>query len=377
MPLASGLPRSLAARFGLFIPATLKALGHGRIPMKWYSISATALALIGAVGCGGDGGGGPSNANPVAKFSIQCTLLACTFTDASTDDGSIASRSWNFGEASSGTANNTSTVANPNHTYAADGAYHVTLTVTDNQGASSAVADSVVNVSSTPPANVPPTAAFTSSCSSLDCTFTDGSTDSDGATAAWAWDFGDGGTATTQNATHSYTATVPDTFAVRLIVTDNAGGKDTVSHNVVVAPPAACSGASCDLTLLANAHVTITLTSEDCKAGNNKLRITAPVDTTLFTDGCNTPAGTSYQLVGGVANVFASGTKIVPEVISGSSDLAFTPTLRLKAGTAYPTWVLEFDDGESGAGPTCPGDPTCGGIEPDFNDLVITITASP
>ena len=113
MPLASGLPRSLAARLGLVIPATLKALGHGRIPMKWYRISAAAAgAHRRSRVCSGDGGGGPSNASPVAKFSIQCTLLACTFTDASTDDGSIASRSWDFGEPSSG-ANNTSTAQNP------------------------------------------------------------------------------------------------------------------------------------------------------------------------------------------------------------------------------------------------------------------------
>jgi hypothetical protein len=68
----------------------------------------------------------------------------------------------------------------------------------------------------------------------------------------------------------------------------------------------------------------------------------------------------------------------VPEVISGSTDLAFPPTLRVRAGTAYPTWILEFDDGESGEDPVeCPGDPTCGGKEPDFNDLIITITATP
>jgi PKD repeat protein len=340
--------------------------------MKWYRISATALALIGAAACGGDnGGGGPSNADPVAKFSISCNLLACSFTDASTDDGTIASRSWNFGEASSG-ANNTSTAQNPNHTYAADGSYHVTLKVTDNLGASSTVADSVVNVSSTAPANVPPTAAFTSSCSSLDCTFTDGSTDSDGTIAAWAWDFGDGATDNNQNTTHSYTAAAPDTFAVSLIVTDNSGGKDTVSHNVVVAPPAVCSGGSCDLTLQADAKVTVTLTSEGCNASGNTLRITQPIDTTLFNDGCHVPAGTSYDL-GGTGHVFTSGTTIVPEVVSGSSSLAFPPTLRLKAGTGYPSWVLEFDDGE-GCGAA---DPSCGGTEPDFNDLVITITASP
>jgi PKD repeat protein len=340
--------------------------------MRWYRISATALALIAAVGCGG-GGSGPSNANPVAKFSIACTLLDCSFTDASTDDGTIASRSWNFGETASG-ANNTSTAANPNHTYAASGAYHVTLTVTDNQGASSAVADSVVNVSSTPPANVPPTAAFTSSCSSLDCTFTDGSTDSDGTIASWAWDFGDGSTATTKNTSHTYNVTAPDTFAVSLVATDNDGAPSTaVSHNVVVAPPAVCSGGACDLTLLADAKVTVAIDSIGCTATGNTLRITAPIDTTLFANGCQALVGTSYDL-GGTGHVFTSGTTIVPEVISGSSDLAFPPTLRLRAGSAYPHWVLEFDDGESG---DCTGDPTCGGKEPDFNDLIISITATP
>ena len=47
---------------------------------------AAALALTGGA-CGGDGNGGtpPGNDPPVAEFSASCTLLACTFTDASTD----------------------------------------------------------------------------------------------------------------------------------------------------------------------------------------------------------------------------------------------------------------------------------------------------
>jgi PKD repeat protein len=338
-------------------------------------LSAAGLVLLTLVGCGGDGGG-PSNPAPVAKFSINCNLLACTFTDASTDDGSVDEWSWNFGE--SGSGSNTSTAQSPAHTYAAAGTYHVQLTVTDNQGATSAVADSTITVSTTA-ANVPPTAAFTSSCISLDCQFTDGSTDSDGSITAWAWDFGDGSNDNNQSTQHSYSVTAPDTFTVRLIVTDDAGGKDTTTHNVVVAPPADCSGAACDLTLQADAHVRVTLTSVGCTAAGNTLRITAPnatptpVDTTLFTDGCNTPEGTSFDIVGGVANVFASGTTIVPEVTSGSNDLAFPPTLRLQTGSGSPTWILEFDDGE-GCGAA---DPSCGGQEPDFDDLVITIEAIP
>jgi PKD repeat protein len=320
--------------------------------------------------CGGDNG--PSNSAPTAKFSISCTLLACTFTDASTDsDGSVASYEWNFGE--SGSGSNTSTEQSPAHTYAAAGAYHVTLKVTDDKGLASSVADSLVNVSSTP-ANTNPTADFSFSCSSLDCTFTDQSTDPDlsGAVVSWAWDFGDGGTSTAQNPTHSYTVTAPDTFTVTLVATDNAGGTGSKSKDVIVAPPASCEGAACNLTLPSDAKVTVTLTSVGCTAAGNTLRITSPVDTTLFSDGCNTPEGTSYEL-GGAGHVFTAGATIVPQVTSGSQDLAFPPTLRLQTGSAFPTWVLEFDDGE-GCGAA---DPTCGGTEPDFNDLIITITATP
>ncbi|WP_207653475.1 PKD domain-containing protein, partial [Faecalibacterium prausnitzii] len=78
-----------------------------------------------------DSGGGTPNTPPVANFTSTTSGLTATFTDSSPDsDGSIASRSWNFGDGS------TSTATNPSKTYAAAGTYTVTLTVTDNGGAS-------------------------------------------------------------------------------------------------------------------------------------------------------------------------------------------------------------------------------------------------
>jgi PKD repeat protein len=74
----------------------------------------------------------------VANFTSTCSALTCTFTDASTDaDGTLASHSWTFGDGA------TSTTRNPSRTYATAGTYTVSLTVTDDDGASGTKAQAV------------------------------------------------------------------------------------------------------------------------------------------------------------------------------------------------------------------------------------------
>ena len=88
-----------------------------------------SMILSSAITHLGGGGGGGTNVPPVANFSFTTSGLTASFTDSSTDsDGTISSRSWNFGDGG------TSTSTNPSHTYAASGTYTVTLTVTDNSG---------------------------------------------------------------------------------------------------------------------------------------------------------------------------------------------------------------------------------------------------
>jgi PKD repeat protein len=83
----------------------------------------------------------PQNQAPVAVFSHESCVSGspCQFTDVSTDaDGSIVSWSWNFGD---GTVSNEQ---NPSHSFFASiFPYHVTLTVTDNSGATNATAQDI------------------------------------------------------------------------------------------------------------------------------------------------------------------------------------------------------------------------------------------
>lgn len=70
------------------------------------------------------------NQAPVAQFDSQVNYLQVQFMDMSSDsDGSIAQWHWDFGDGNSATA------SDPQHTYAAAGTYTVTLSVSDDEGA--------------------------------------------------------------------------------------------------------------------------------------------------------------------------------------------------------------------------------------------------
>ncbi|HSS68593.1 MAG TPA: PKD domain-containing protein, partial [Nocardioidaceae bacterium] len=170
------------------------------------------------------------NAAPTAAFTYNCNGISCQFTDGSSDsDGSIASYEWSFGDG------NESGEQNPQYDYAASGTYTVSLTVTDDQDASTTTTQQVTVVKP----NVAPTAGFTPTCTYLDCTFDSTSTDTDGTVTGFDWDFGDGTPHDTVSGAHaSYSFTMPGTYNVTLVATDNEGLSDdvTVALTVVAAP---------------------------------------------------------------------------------------------------------------------------------------------
>ena len=173
--------------------------GYGRI--NAYD----ALVLVGAGG------------SPIANFTGTPTSglapLMVNFTDTSTG-AAATSWYWTFGDTG------TSILQNPTHTYTACGDYTVSLTAVSPGGIDTET--KVAYISALPPA---PIANFIASPTSggapLAVDFTDTSTGGTG--TSWSWDFGDFGTSTLQNPSHTYTAS--GNYTVMLTVT-GPGGSD-------------------------------------------------------------------------------------------------------------------------------------------------------
>jgi uncharacterized repeat protein (TIGR01451 family) len=131
-------------------------------------------------------------------------------------DGSIVSYEWDFGDGATGAG------VSPTHRYAQEGVYPVTLTVTDNDGATDTKSTTAAVDDTEPVAGF--TATPTSGYEPLSVDFTDTSTSYDGITA-WGWDFGDGESSSDRNPTHVYDE--DGSFTVTLAVSESDGDSDT------------------------------------------------------------------------------------------------------------------------------------------------------
>ena len=105
-------------------------------------------------------------------------------------------------------------------------------------GAASAVGHSPIGIAITP--DEAPSAAFAASSGDLTATLdASASSDVDGSVARYAWDFGDGQTATGSQPTVVHSYAQPGTYTVTLTVTDDEGCSDAF---VFTGQTAACAG---------------------------------------------------------------------------------------------------------------------------------------
>jgi len=155
---------------------------------------------------------------PVADFtsSTICENEGPTsFTDNSTIAAGSYTLDWDFGDGNTGTG------INPTNTYAGDGTYNTTLTITSDNGCTSTITFAV-NVLEQP------TAAFTSDppivCNPGCVKFYDGSSGVSPITN-WDWDFSNGGITTGQNPTpcFQHQSDFTEYYDVTLTVTNAVG----------------------------------------------------------------------------------------------------------------------------------------------------------
>ena len=163
---------------------------------------------------------------PKAIFSTSdvCFRDSAIFnTSATVSTGSITTYAWDFGDATN------SNSKNPHHLYKVFGTYKVTLKVTTDHSCTDTVSH-FITVNPKPKTDF----SFSNSCLIDAVKFTDKSSVAKGAVVAWAWDFGDGNTSTSQNPTNKYASA--NTYNVRLIITTDKGCKDTITKSITIYP---------------------------------------------------------------------------------------------------------------------------------------------
>jgi PKD repeat protein len=162
--------------------------GSGKYTRKWFTFTTTS---------GGDGGGGgeppvePQNKKPIANVSggepyhglVNSTILF-NGSKSYDPDGTITKWFWVFGDNTNGTGKIVT------HTFLKVGTYMVTLTVTDNKGATNNDTTTCVITPNRPPTKPIITGPINGTKNTKN-TYTAVSTDADNNTIQYTFDWGD------------------------------------------------------------------------------------------------------------------------------------------------------------------------------------------
>ncbi|UCF00548.1 MAG: PKD domain-containing protein [Deltaproteobacteria bacterium] len=177
---------------------------------------------------------GATNQPPIASFTADPPsgeaplLVLFDATESRDPDGVVVFHNWDFGDGTAGSGEILT------YEYEFPGTYTVSLTVTDDVGAT----DSATATATISPVeeNQPPVAdsngPYTGTVGELVVFDGSGSFDPDGTIFAYNWDFGDGSTGTGVSPTHAYAT--DGLFNVSLTVTDDLGATDEAMDTITV-----------------------------------------------------------------------------------------------------------------------------------------------
>ncbi|NCG57038.1 MAG: PKD domain-containing protein [Proteobacteria bacterium] len=208
-------------------------------PSYTYTVSGSYTVTLTAIGPGGSDTAicnncitvtdppPPPPPAPVADFVVSPISgnapLTVSFSNLTIGD--VTGYQWDFGDGNGSTANE------PNHTYTSVGTYTVTLIATGPGGSDTAVCNACVTVTDPPPPPAP-VADFSLTPSSGDSPVVVSFTNlSSGDISGYAWDFGDGGSSTAANPSHTYS--IAGTYSITLVAS-GPGGSDTAICNACV-----------------------------------------------------------------------------------------------------------------------------------------------